>query len=445
MTEEKEQEEEHHQKEQQKQNQEFDPQKIEQFISKVINDLGATSNVALAFIGDKLGLYKAMARANNNNAGNGLTSQELANLTGTNERYVREWLAEQVCGGYVTYDPRTDNYSLPKEHAIVLTDESSPAYIPGVFQLIMSALRTEPKVSEAFHTGGGFSWTEHEHGVFEGQARFSTPIYKSNLVTNWIPSLDGIEEKLKQGGGNGSCHRAAKVADVGCGYGASTMIMAKVYPNSTFYGFDYHVQSIESARKQAEREGLTNDRIKFEVASSTDFPGPTNFTFDDISANSRSSSPLLHPHIQRDVKGNDGEGGYDLITFFDCFHDMSDPYAVARHVRNMLKPDGTCMIVEVSSNDKLEENIASPLARVGYAGSVFVCIPTALAKTSTTVGDGSSSSSTYESSNNTVDNILPLGAMPGISKIEDIMKASGFSKFRCTFNNGFNMVLEARP
>jgi 2-polyprenyl-3-methyl-5-hydroxy-6-metoxy-1,4-benzoquinol methylase len=414
-----------HQQGQQKQTQEIDPQKIEQFISKVINDLGATSNVALAFIGDKLGLYKAMAQTNNknSNAAAGLTSQELASLTSTNERYVREWLAEQVCGGYITYDSKTDRYSLPKEHAIVLTDESSPAYIPGVFQLIMSALRTEPKVSEAFRTGRGFSWTDHELGVFEGQARFSTPIYKANLITSWIPSLDAVEEKLKQDGGNGgsgSHHSAAKVADIGCGYGASTIILAKAYPNSTFYGFDYHAQSIESARKQAEREGLSNDRIKFEVASSTDFPGPTDFT-------------------------DRGDAGYDLITFFDCFHDMSDPYAVARHVKDMLKPDGTCMIVEVASNDKLEENIASPLARVGYAGSIFVCIPTALAKRSTTAEGGSGGVSTYEASSKTADNILPLGAMPGISKIEKIMKESGFSKFRCTFNNGFNMVLEARP
>jgi hypothetical protein len=203
MTQGKEQEEEeqHHQKEQQEQSrtQEIDPQKIEQFISKVLNDLGATSNVALAFIGDKLGLYKAMAQADGAGRGriSGLTSQELASLTGTNERYVREWLAQQVCGGYIIYDPKTGRYILPKEHAIVLTDESSPAYIPGVFQLIMSALRTEPKVSEAFRTGRGFSWTEQDVGVFEGQARFSTPIYKANLTTSWIPSLDGVEEKLK--------------------------------------------------------------------------------------------------------------------------------------------------------------------------------------------------------------------------------------------------------
>jgi SAM-dependent methyltransferase len=205
--------------------------------------------------------------------------------------------------------------------------------------------------------------------------------------------------------------------------------MARAYPNSTFYGFDYHAQSIESARKQAEGEGLTNDRIKFEVASSTNFPGPIN-------------------SADHSDGGDDGNsGGYDLITFFDCFHDMSDPYAVARHVKNMLKPDGTCMIVEVSSNDKLEENIASPLARVGYAGSVFVCIPTALAQSNSSITNATNSTSASPSSpNNNIDNnILPLGAMPGISRIEKIMKASGFSKFKCTFNNGFNMVLEARP
>jgi SAM-dependent methyltransferase len=413
--------------------QDIDPQKIEQFISKVISDLGATSSVALAFIGDKLGLYKAMAKADGSDRG--LTSQELASLTRTNERYVREWLAQQVCGGYIKYDSKTDKYSLPKEHAVVLTDETSPAYLPGVFQLIISALRAEPKVSEAFRTGKGFSWTEHEHGVFEGQARFSTPTYKANLVTNWIPSLDGVEDKLKL--------HAAKVADVGCGYGASTIIMAKAYPNSTFYGFDYHTQSIESARKQSEREGLTKDRIKFEVASSTNFPGPST----TITGTASSTSAMQKPSIPDDC--------YDLITFFDCFHDMSDPYSVARHVKDMLKPDGTCMIVEVASNDRLEENIPRPLARVGYAGSIFVCIPTALAQRNRTTEAISSSkrsnnsvsatsSSSLSNNNDNKGNLLPLGAMPGISKIEKIMKASGFSRFRRSFDSGFNMVLEAK-
>jgi 2-polyprenyl-3-methyl-5-hydroxy-6-metoxy-1,4-benzoquinol methylase len=327
-----------------------------------------------------------MAQAKDNSGS--VTSEELASLTNTNERYIREWLAEQACGGYITYDSKTSRYSLPKEHAIALTDESSPAYVAGAFQLVMSALKVEPKVTEAFRTGGGFDWSEHDVGFFEGQARFNSPNYKANLVTNWIPSLDGVEEKLNGGG--------AKVADIGCGYGASTIIMARAYPNSTYYGFDYHAPSIESARKLAKKEGLTADRVKFEVGSATNFTGEN----------------------------------YDLITFFDCFHDMPDPYSVAKHTRNALKPDGICMIVEMASNDKLEENMNSPLGRIGYTGSIFVCVPTAL-------GQG-----TKDSKDNT--GFLPLGAMPGTSKIEKIMKSSGFSKCRCTFNNGFNMVIEAR-
>jgi cyclopropane fatty-acyl-phospholipid synthase-like methyltransferase len=389
---------------QRQEQQEVDPQKVEQFISKVINDLGATSNVALAFIGDKLGLYKAMAQATTSGS-IGIKPHELASLTNTNERYIREWLAEQVCGGYIIYDSKTGTYSLPKEHAIALTDESSPAYVAGAFQLVMSALKIEPKVTEAFRTGGGFDWNEHDPGFFEGQARFSTPNYKANLVTNWIPSLEGVEQKLSQGG--------AKVADIGCGFGASTMIMAKAYPNSTFYGFDYHAPSVESARKQVEKEALTEDRVKFEVGSATNFNGSSS------------------------ADGSGSSGGYDLITFFDCFHDMPDPYSVAKHARNALKADGTCMIVEIASNDTLEENVNSPLGRIGYTGSIFVCVPTALGQIK------SDSSSTSSANNNTV--LLPLGAMPGISKIEKIMKESGFSRFKCTFNNGFNMVLEARP
>jgi len=389
-----------------KQQEEVDPQKIEQFISKVINDLGATSNVALAFIGDKLGLYKAMAHTK---SGSGITSHELASITNTSERYIRDWLAGQVCGGYIKYDPKTDTYTLPKEHAIALTDESSPAYVAGAFQLVMSALKIEPKVTQAFRTGGGFDWSEHDPGFFEGQVRFSGPNYKANLVTNWIPSLDGVEEKLKRSDGG----VGAKVADIGCGYGITTMIMAKTYPNSTFYGFDYHTPSIQLARKQAEKEGLTVDRVKFEVGTATNFNGSSSSVAD----------------------------GYDLITFFDCFHDMPDPYSVAKHTRNALKPDGTCMIVEMASNDKLEENMSSPLGRIGYTGSVFICVPTALAQRAT----GSSSSSPYSSNTNYNADIIPLGGMPGVSKIEKIMKESGFSKFRCTFNNGFNMVLEAKP
>jgi 2-polyprenyl-3-methyl-5-hydroxy-6-metoxy-1,4-benzoquinol methylase len=285
-------------------------QKIGEFVSRVVSDLNATANCALVFIGDKLGFYKAMM----NNKDCTVTSQELATLTNTNERFVRDWLAEQVCSGYITYDPSTLTFTLPIEHAIVLADESSPAYMSGAFQLVLSALKSEAKVTNAFRTGQGFSWLEYDPGVFEGQSRFTATTYKANLVNNWIPALDGVEERIKGG---------AKVADVGCGYGISTLIMAKAYPSSTFIGFDSLAPSIEYARSKAKEEGFTQDRVKFELASSTQFPG----------------------------------NNYDFITFFDCIHDIGDPYSIARYAKNAFKSDGTLMLVEMASNDKLEDNM----------------------------------------------------------------------------------------
>ena len=353
-------------------------QKIGEFVSRVVSDLNATANCALVFIGDKLGFYKAIM----NNKNGTVTSQELAALTNTNERFVRDWLAEQVCSGYITYDPNTSKFTLPKEHAFVLADESSPAYMSGAFQLVLSALKSEAKVTQAFRTGQGFNWSEHDPGVFEGQSRFSATTYKANLVNNWIPTLDGVEEKIKRG---------AKVADVGCGFGISTLIMSKAYPNSTFIGFDIHTPSIDHARSKAKEEGLGQDRVDFEVASSTQFPS----------------------------------NNYDLITFFDCFHDMGDPYSVARYANNALKSDGTLMLVEMASNDKLEDNMTSPIGTFGYTGNLFVCLPTSL-------------------SQGVVDP-APLGGMVGMSKLEKILRKSGFSKVRCAFKNEFNMIIEAKP
>lgn len=363
---------------QQQGGEEINEQKVGEFVSKVVSDLNATANCALVFIGDKLGFYKAMMNTKNDT----VTPQELAAITNTNERFVRDWLAEQVCAGYMTYDSKTAKFTLPKEHAFVLADESSPAYMSGAFQLVLSALKSEAKVTQAFRTGQGFSWSEHDPGVFEGQSRFSATTYRANLVNSWIPALDGVEEKVKQG---------AKVADVGCGYGISTLIMSKAYPNSTFIGFDNHAPSINYALSKAKEEGFGQDRVEFEVASSTQFPGDN----------------------------------YDLITFFDCFHDMGDPYSVARYAKNALKSDGTLMLVEMASNDKLEDNITSPIGTFGYTGNLFVCLPTSI-------------------SQGVVDP-APLGGMVGISKLEEILTKSGFSKVRSAFKSEFNMIIEAKP
>jgi 2-polyprenyl-3-methyl-5-hydroxy-6-metoxy-1,4-benzoquinol methylase len=262
-------------------------EKLDAFTEKVITELGATLNSALVFVGDKLGLYKAMAKADCP-----ITSEELAKLTETNERYVREWLAAQACSDYIKYDRQTNTYSLPPEHALVLVDENSPANLLGLFQHFISAVKTESALTEAFRTGSGIDWSIHDNDFFEGQERFSRPNYENNLVQNWIPTLNNgmVENKLKEGG--------AKVADIGCGHGISTIIMAKAYPNSTFIGFDYHQPSIERAHQKAVKAGLGNS-VKFEVAASTEFPGHD----------------------------------YDLVTLFDCFHDMGDPLAVAKHVR----------------------------------------------------------------------------------------------------------------
>jgi ubiquinone/menaquinone biosynthesis C-methylase UbiE len=351
-------------------------EKLDIFTEKVITELGATLNSALVFVGDKLGLYKAMAKA----AGP-ITSEELAKRTETNERYIREWLAAQVCSNYIVYDRKTNTYSLPPEHALVLVDENNPFNLMGLFQHIISAVKTESSLTEAFRTGSGIDWSRHDNDFFEGQERFSRPNYKNNLVQKWIPALDSgmVEIKLKEGG--------AKVADIGCGHGISTMIMAKAYPNSTFTGFDYHQPSIEKARQRAAKAGFGN-RVKFEIASSAEFPG------DD----------------------------YSLITFFDCFHDMGNPLAVAKHAREALKQkNGTCMIIEFPFSDRLQDNLLNPLARAAYAASVFICFPASLAQ------KGSAG----------------LGLIPGEAKIRDIMRDAGFTKFKCSFQNTRNMVLEA--
>jgi len=372
-------------------------EKLQQFMGKILSDFGGAASAILVYIGDKLGLYKAMS-----DFGKPITSQELANNTGTSERYITEWLANQAAGGYLTYDPSSQRFTLPAEHAQALVNESSPAYAAGGFQILMSLYRDEPKILEAFKTGKGIPWGEHDKELFEGTERFFKPAYTANLVSSWIPALDNgkVEERLKQGG--------LKVADIGCGYGVSTILMAKTYPNSKFYGFDNHAVSIEYARKKAREEGLNEDRIRFKVASSTNFPVATD---DDGSNNNNQAE-----------RGGEGEKGYDLIAYFDCLHDMEDPQGSAAHaLKSIKKPDGTVMIVEPFANDKLEDNL-NPLGRLNYAASAMVCIPASLSL-----------------------NGPALGAQAGERRISEVVKAGGFKRFRRAAQTPFNIVYEAKP
>ena len=352
----------------------IDERKLQDFMQKVISDVGGTWSAVLVYIGDKLGLYKAMS-----DAGAPITSVQLAKLTGTSERYIREWLANQAAGGYIEFDPISRKYSLPIEHSLALVDDGqNPAYAIGAFQVAMSFFKDEPKISNAFSTGKGIEWMERNEDLFDGTERYFKPIYSANLTHSWIPSLQGVEGRLKKG---------CKVADVGCGRGSSTIIMAKAYPNSTFFGFDNHKSSIERARKIAQDEGLKGDRVSFDVVSSAVYPG-----YD-----------------------------YDLVTFFACLHDMGDPLGAAAHALHSLKPDGTLMVVEPFAHDKQEKNL-NPLGRIFYATSTLVCIPTSLAQ-----------------------NGPALGAQAGEKQIREIITSAGFKHFRRTTYTPFNVVFEAKP
>jgi SAM-dependent methyltransferase len=350
-----------------------DEVKLNELLGKAVNEWGAAEGALLTFAGDKLGLFKAMAGAGS------LTPEELAKKTETHPRIIKEWLAAQAAGGFVTYNPAAGRYTLPEEQAFALTDENSPAYIAGFYQTLVSLFKDQEKIIEVFRTGKGLGWGDHHHYLFEGTERFFKPNYVANLITNWIPALEGVEDKLRRGGG-------IKVADVGCGHGVSTVLMAKAYPNSKIIGFDYHRPSIEWARKQAEKEGLKN--LTFEVAESTDYPG------DD----------------------------YDLVAFFDCFHDMGNPSAAARHVLQTLKKkDGTWMLIEPFANDKVEDNL-NPVGRVFYAASTMICVPASLN-----------------------ENGPALGAQAGEERIREVVRSAGFSKFRRATQTPFNLVFEARP
>jgi SAM-dependent methyltransferase len=349
-----------------------DGQKLEQFVFRAVDEVGATLNAALVVMGDKLGLYRALAGAG------GVTPVELARRTGVSERYIREWLNAQAAGGYVEYDPAKGSYTLPPEQTVALTDEESPAYLPGFFQIALGSVIDSPRVTEAARSGEGVGWHEHGHDVFDGCERFFRPGYNANLLPSWLPALDGVVETLERGG---------RVADVGCGHGSSTILMAQAFPRSTFVGSDYHAGSIETARRRAEEAGV-GDRVSFEHAPAASYPG----------------------------------GGYDLVTMFDCLHDMGDPVGAARHVRETLADDGVWMIVEPMAGDRVEDNL-NPVGRAYYGFSTFLCTPASLSQE---VG-------------------LALGAQAGEARIGDVVAAGGFSRFRRAAETPFNLVFEARP
>ena len=349
-----------------------DDGKLEQFVFRAVDEVGATLNAALVVMGDRLGLYRGLAGAG------ALTPGELASRTGTTERYVREWLNAQAAGGYVDYHPTEGAYSLPPEHAVAFCDEDSAAYLPGLFQNALGSVLDSPQVTEAARTGAGVGWHEHNHHVHEGCERFFRPGYNANLVASWLPALDGVVRRLRQGG---------RVADVGCGHGASTIVMARAFPESAFVGSDYHAESIETARRRAEEAGVA-DRVRFEVEPAATYGGE----------------------------------GYDLVTMFDCLHDMGDPVGAARHVRETLAPDGTWMIVEPAAGDRVEDNL-NPIGRTYYGFSTLLCTPASLSQ----------------------DVGLALGAQAGEARLRDVVTAGGFTRFRRAAETPFNLVLEARP
>ncbi len=348
----------------------IDHARLEAFMGRAIGDMGGAISVPLMILGDRLGLYRAMRGAG------AMTPRQLAQKTGTAERYVREWLMNNAAGGYVTYDAESKAFTLPDEQAMALADDSSAFYTQGAYEVILSLFRDLDKVESVFRTGEGLEWGDHDHCLFSGTARFFKPNYTGNLVSNWIPSLEGVQTKLAKGG---------KVADFGCGFGHSTILMAEAFPNATFYGFDYHVPSIEAGVRIANEKSVRN--AKFQVATAMDYPG------------------------------ND----YDLLTCFDCLHDMADPEGAAKHARGAIKPDGAWMIVEPFAEDAPEANL-NPIGRMFYAASTMICVPVSLA------GRGPA-----------------LGAQAGEARLKDVITAGGFTHVRRAAQTPFNLILEARP
>jgi 2-polyprenyl-3-methyl-5-hydroxy-6-metoxy-1,4-benzoquinol methylase len=349
----------------------IDENKLHALLGRAIVDFGAVSTAPLVMIGDRLGLYRTLSKEGP------LTSTELARRTGTRERYVREWLNAQAASGYVNYIPESGHYELTPEQSMMFAEEDSPAFVIGGFQTALAAGRIADRLENAFRTGEGIGWHEHDHALFHGVERFFRPGYIGNLTSTWIPALNAVEAKLRAG---------ARVADVGCGHGASTIVMAKEYPKSQFTGFDYHPQSVEAANARARLAGLA-DRCRFEVASAKTFPARE----------------------------------YDLVTVFDALHDMGDPAGAARHVRSTLAPGGTWMIVEPYAGDRVEENL-NPVGRAYYAASTLICTPCSLSQE---VG-------------------LALGAQAGEARLRSIVTGAGFTQFRRATQTPFNLVFEAR-
>jgi SAM-dependent methyltransferase len=348
-----------------------DQDRLMGFLHKFVGDLGATMAAGSVVVGDRLGLYQALAVRPQ-------LPQELAERTGTAPRYVEEWLRGQAAGGYVEYDAATGRYSLTEEQAFALTNPDGAVFAPGAFQLAIGALKAEPRIAEAFRTGAGLGWHEHDGDVFAGCDRFFRPGYTANLVDSWLPALDGVTDRLRHG---------IRVADVGCGQGASTVLMAQAYPRSTFAGSDYHADSVDQARKKAADLGL-DGQVRFAVATAQDFNG----------------------------------GPYDLVTTFDALHDMGDPLGAAKHIRGQLSADGTWMIVEPAAGATVNDNL-NPVGRVYYSFSAFLCVPNALSQ------DGGYS----------------LGAQAGEEPIRRLSAAAGFGRFRRVAETPFNIVYEARP
>ncbi|MDD7965646.1 class I SAM-dependent methyltransferase [Actinomycetospora lemnae] len=350
----------------------IDQAKLEAFLGKVVDEVGAAYNTVLTAIGDQLGLYRVLADTGP------LTSADLAERSGTAERYVREWANAQAASGFLRYDADAGTYELPPEQAFVLADETSPVYLAGIFQGAPAVFGLTPRIVEGFRTGQGVGWHEHGAALFEGTERFFRSGYRANLVSDWIPALDGVEEKLRRG---------VAVADVGCGHGASTLLLAEAFPSSTFVGFDYHQASIDAARQRAADAGLGADRVRFEVAGGDEYPGT-----------------------------------YDVVAIFDALHDMGDPLAVARHVRESLTPDGTFMLFEPAAGDGVADNL-NPVGRLYYAISTMVCTPASLAQPGRAA----------------------LGAQAGPARLGAILTEAGFTRVREAARTPFNIVLEARP
>jgi SAM-dependent methyltransferase len=348
----------------------IDEAKLNEFLGKAVGDLGAAMSSTLMLVGDRLGFYKELAKG-------ALTSTKLAQRTQTNERYVREWLGNQGAGGYVQFDPASNEWSLSPEQALCLADPNGPVDLPGAYSIVEATFHALERTVDNFKTGKGMEWGEHHPCLFHGTERFFRAGYNANLISSWLPALEGVVDKLKQG---------AKVADVGCGHGASTVLMARTYPNSVFVGYDYHGESIRTARERAAVAGVAN--AQFEVADAVSYSGKD----------------------------------FDLIAFFDCLHDMGDPIGASRHARQALKSDGTAMIVEPFANDRVEDNL-NPVGRVMYGASTQICVPVSLARKGPA-----------------------LGAQAGEARLREVVvTGAGFGRFKRATETPFNLVLEARP